>query len=264
MTRVPPSPPPTAEQTQPAPKGNEKTRRLPSEHLVLWLTLMAISFAALRILIVSRGDSDTLRALVQNLNVTAIVLATVLPLVTTVVWLAFVLTLMASANNARKSNAQTQNKRLNSVALVTATAIIFGPPTFAICWFAMPMKYVIFAGLLTALLVGVYLGSWHGQQFRNLFQTTGVLLVIIIFVAGLYVVIAQVGVWLPRERLTIGQRKTGVVYLLSADQQWTKYLDGETHKVQVVPSNDIKQRETITESTDWPNQTPSEFWSRKP
>lgn len=191
MTRVPPSPPATAEQTQATPKDNEK-RRPPSEHLVLWLTLMAISFAALRILIVSRGDSDTLRALVQNLNVTAIVLATILPLVTTVVWLAFVMVLMAAANNARKSNAQRQNttlKRLNSVALVTATAIIFGPPTIAICWFAMPMKYVIFAGVLTVLLVGVYLGSWHGQQFRSLFQTTGVLLIIIIFIAGLYVVI---------------------------------------------------------------------------
>lgn len=41
--------------------------------------LAPILFAAFKVLLVSHGDPEVLRALVQNLNVTALVLATVLP-----------------------------------------------------------------------------------------------------------------------------------------------------------------------------------------
>lgn len=75
-------------------KPTEKERRAP-EHLALGLTLLAVGFVGLRILIVSRGDSDTLRALVQNLNVTAIVLATILPVVTTAALLLLVMGILA-------------------------------------------------------------------------------------------------------------------------------------------------------------------------
>ena len=81
VTKVP-QPPASAEQAQPTPEADEKKDKgkRPPEHLALGLTLLAIGFVALRIVIVSRGDSDTMRALVQNLNVTAIVLAAILPL----------------------------------------------------------------------------------------------------------------------------------------------------------------------------------------
>jgi hypothetical protein len=261
VTKVP-QPLPTTNEPQPTEGGQgEKKWKRPSEHLVLWLTIMAIGFVALRILIVARGDSDTIRALVQNLNVTAIVLATISPLVTTTVWLVFVVLLLTAANNAREANVQGKaRKRLNSIAVVLATALLFGPPTVAICWFAMPMKYAIFAGILGVLLVIAYLGSWHGQQFRTVFQATGVLLFIVILVAGLYILIAQVGVWLPRERLLLGWWRTSIVYVLSSDEIWTKYLDDATHKVRVVPTRSVKQRETISSDDHWTNLTLSEIF----
>ncbi|WP_457135493.1 hypothetical protein [Mycobacteroides abscessus] len=225
----------------------------PSEHTVLKLTLLAIGFVALRILIVSRGDSDTLRALVQNLNVTAIVLATILPLVTTTVVLAFVLAVLSGFNKSRDQN---------GVGSIVATLVFLGPLTAAICWFAMPMKYLVFAGILSVVMVLVYLGSWRSDKFKQIFQAFGALYILVLLVAGLFIVVAQVGVWLPRERLTVGPSKTGTVYVLSSDEQWTKYLDGDTHKVRIVATNDVKQRESITNTDDWPNLTLSQIWER--
>ena len=219
---------------------------------------MAIGFVALRILIVARGDSDTIRALVQNLNVTAIVLATISPLLTTVVWLGFVVILLTAANNARKTKAQ--GGKSNTALSVFFAALIFGPPTIAICWFAMPMKYAIFAAVLSVVLAVASLGSFHNHSFRPLFQVTGLLLLLTILVAGLYIVIAQVGVWLPRERLSLGWWRTGTVYVLSSDDVWTRYLDDETHKVRIVATETVKHREAITSDDHWANQTPSEMF----
>lgn len=220
------------------------------------LTLLAIGFVALRILIVSRGDSDTLRALVQNLNVTAIVLATILPLVTTAVVLTFVLAILNAFNKDRR-------REPNAIGSIVATVVLLGPLTAAICWFAMPMKYVGIAGILSIVLVFVYLGSWRSDKFKQMFQALGVFYIIVLLIAGLFIVIAQVGVWLPRERLTVGASKTGTVYVLSSDEQWTKYLDGDTHKVRIVETKDVKQRETITNPDDWQNLTPSQLWQRR-
>lgn len=222
--------------------------------MVFRLTLLAIGFVALRILIVSRGDSDTLRALVQNLNVTAIVLATILPLVTTAVVLGFVLAILSGFNKMRSQN---------GVGSIITSFVFLGPLTATICWFAMPIKYLGIAGILSAVLVFVYRGSWRSEKFKQMFQALGALYIIGLIIAGLFIVIAQVGVWLPREKLMVGNSKTGAVYILSSDEQWTKYLDGDTHKVRIVETKDVKQRETFTDSDSWKNLTPSQLWERR-
>ncbi|WP_157575996.1 hypothetical protein [Mycobacterium sp. GA-2829] len=241
---------------------NEQSGKRSSEHLALWLTIAAIGFVAIRILIVARGDSDIFRALVQNLNVTAIVLATILPLVTTVIWLLFVLLLISAADKARTKNeaAAPGERRTHPSAAVVAYALVFGPPVIAVCWFAMPMKYAVFAGVLSALLVIFYVGSWRGRKFRTFFQTIGALVAAFVLIAGVYVVIAQVGVWLPRERLSIGNERTGTVYVLSSDQEWTKYLDDQTHKVKIIPTKDVLKREAISDDDTWTNKTLSEMF----
>ncbi|NOR03233.1 hypothetical protein HGK72_24610 [Mycolicibacterium fortuitum] len=237
----------------PAPEAETKPKRAP-EHTVLLLTLLAIGFVALRILIVSRGDSDTLRALVQNLNVTAIVLATILPLVTTGVVLAFVMAILSGVNKKRAGNGS---------ASIFGISVTLGPLTIAICWFSMPVKYLILAGILSVILVFVYRGAWRSEKFKGMFQALGKLYLIVLGIAALFIVLAQVGVWLPRERLTVGPSKTGTVYVLSSDEEWTKYLDGDTHKVRIVPTKDVKQREIITNSDHWANLTPSQLCERR-
>lgn len=238
----------------PTPAAETKPKRAP-EHTVLLLTLLAIGFVALRILIVSRGDSDTLRALVQNLNVTAIVLATVLPLVTTALVLAFVLAILSGFNKNRREQ--------NGASSIVAAVVVLGPLAGAICWFAMPIRYFGVAGILSVVLILVYLGSWRSEKFKQMFQALGALYIVVLLIAGLFIVIAQVGVWLPRERLTVEKSKTGTVYVLSSDEQWTKYLDGDTHKVRIVETKGVKHRETITNSDDWKNLTPSQLWERR-
>lgn len=242
-----------------APDGDKGSGKGATEHLALWLTLLAVGFVALRILIVARGDSDTTRALVQNLNVTAIVLATIAPLVTTTLWLAVVVLFLLAPTNKRKSNGETATQKSNTAGIRFLIVIFLGIPILAICWYAMPIKYGIFAGILSLILIAAYWGSWRGQQFRPLFQITGVLFFFIVPIAGLCIVIAQVGVWFPREILTIGSERTGTVYVLSSDERWTKYLENATHKVRIVATKDVRNRETITSDDTWNNQTLSEI-----
>lgn len=242
--------------TPPPAASDEKKTRTPSEHLVLWLTLVAIGFVAMRILIVSRGDSDTLRALVQNLNVTAIVLATILPLAGTAVWLLYFVAIIGTHNGVNKNKLRTGNGKPLLAAVVVGTGLAI--PTVAITWYAMPTKYILISAALTIILIAAIIGT-RLRPIRLLSQATAITLIIGVPLAGLYIVITQVGVWLPREQLTVGKEKTGTVYVLSSDQEWTKYLDEQTHKVKIVSTKDVKKRDTISEGDTWLNKTPSEI-----
>ncbi|MDO3637634.1 hypothetical protein [Mycolicibacterium arseniciresistens] len=247
----------TTQQPQtPATADAEKKKKTPSEHLALWLTLVAIGFVAMRILIVSRGDSDTLRALVQNLNITAIVLATILPLAGTAIWLLYLAAVVGTYNSVKKN--KVRNGKGNPVGAAVVVGFGLAIPTLAICWYAMPMKYIIFSVVLTVSFVAVIIGSRLGP-IRGLFQFFGVILVLGVPVAGLFIVFTQVGVWLPRELLTVGKEQTGTVYVLSSDQEWTKYLDDQTHKVKIVSTKDVKKRDAISDEDTWLNKTPSEI-----
>lgn len=124
------------------------------------------------------------------------------------------------------------------------------------------MKYLIFAGILSGILVLVYLGVLRSGKRKELFQAVGALYLVVVFAAGLFVLLAQVDVWLPRERLTMaGWWRTDIVYVLSSDEEWTKYLDGKTHRVKIVPTKDVKPRESINDRDNWPNQTPSQLFA---
>lgn len=102
-------------------------------------------FVGLRILIVSRGNSDTLRSLVQNLNVTAIVLATILPFVSTGFVLLFVFCLLSAFSQWRTRNDPPEaagNKEANFKSNL-ALAVLVLPFVFVLGWYATPIRYAM-------------------------------------------------------------------------------------------------------------------------
>ena len=69
-----------------------------------WLIgLLPVVYAGSRILVVSRGNTETMRALVQDLDVTALVLATLLPVWSTVALWWFI-SWAANVSNRNKKN----------------------------------------------------------------------------------------------------------------------------------------------------------------
>lgn len=118
-----------------------------------------------------------------------------------------------------------------------------------------------FNGIIIGVLLVVYVGSWFTGRFRGIFQALGVLYMVSLFVAAFVILVAQVGVWLPRELLAINGSSTGIVYVLSSDDQWTKYLD-EAHHAHIVPTREVTRRELVRDQNDWKNLTPSAAFSQ--
>jgi len=64
---------------------------------------------------------------------------------------------------------------------------------------------------------------------------------------------------MPQEQITVGATQISPVYILSADDRWTRYMDG-AHKVHIVRTEDLKSRELIaTPKSAWRN-TPYGLW----
>jgi hypothetical protein len=234
----------------------------PEHRIWLW-TLVPVAFVALRILVVSRGDSDTLRALVQNLNVPAIFLATILPFVSVGIVLFFAFVLVAASEQwLKREQLAQQGKPLEWLKNLLVGLVLVLPFAGVLGWYAMPMKYVIIAGIMIGILVVVFVGSWLTGNFTRAFNVFGGFYVLCLTAASFVILLSQVGVWLPRERLTVNGSSTGIVYVLSSDDQWTKYLD-EAHEVHIVPTKGVTHREPVTDQREWRNLTPSEVLSEK-
>ena len=51
---------------------------------------------------------------------------------------------------------------------------------------------------------------------------------------------------------------TGIVYVLSSDDQWTKYLDAGDHLVSIVSTKDVTRGQSVMDRREWKNLTTSE------
>lgn len=286
----------------------------PERSIWLWGTLIPVLLAATRLMVVSGGDPETLRSLVQNLNITALVLATVLPLASTVLTiLAFFM--VVQVHDVRKNRAFAQQwsaqqqspaqqhgltqeqalaleqwvaqqkvlaqqhewtdqqlvEQLQALAQRPATpwasAVALVLIIFAIDVFAMPMLYVLInVGIVVALALFTIATRKSLQtegrlaKARGFFRIAAVVVAIILVGVPLVFWIALSGVWLPKERLTINGSSTGVVYVLSSDDQWTKYLD-DGHQVHIVSTRDVTYREPVMDRREWKNLTLSEVFA---
>jgi hypothetical protein len=247
--------PENAKQDNVKPNGSAEHRNW------LW-TLVPIGYVGLRILIVSRGNSDTLRALVENLNVPAIFLATILPFVSVGFVLLFAFFVAAAAEQwmQREQLVRQGKPKLGWLNTLLQGVVLVLPFAAVLAWYAMPIKYVITAGVMIALLFVAFVVSWRTGNFTRAFSMLSSLYILILIVASFVILLSQVGVWLPRERLTINGSSTGVVYVLSSDDQWTKYLDDD-HQVHIVSTKDVTHREPVMDRREWKNLTPSEVFA---
>jgi hypothetical protein len=223
--------------------------------LSLWLLgLIPVLLACLHLMIVARGDAETLRSLTQNLNITALVLSTTLPLGTTILTWIYFFTLVIALTKPKGERLKGVRKFLWFLVVIVVIDVI-----------AMPANY----GAVNLTLFSVFAGSAavsrsvnkrpHGARFERalkaLSQANARFWATALLLGPLLVWLCFLGVYLPKERLVIGSTHLEPVYILSIDDRWTKYMDS-AHKVHIAPTPQVRGRETVG--------TADSFWRKTP
>jgi hypothetical protein len=221
------------------------------EHTIWALSFAALLFASARILVASGGNAETLKSLVQNLDVTALVLATLLPFATTILlWLVIFL-----AVNSILGKEATPPARKTEIVLA---AVI----TFVVIWFTMSLGYLItnIIAFLAIVIMGL-IGSWADKRvkLRRISGTLGAVIAAAVIVLLIIVPFRIPGIWLPKEIITMtGQPLAATGYVLSSDEHWITYMDVD-HRVQLVKAELVTNRQSIDESKIWYHRTMNEL-----
>lgn len=206
----------------------------------LWLFgLVPIFMACIHVLVVSRGNAETARALVENFDVSSLVVASVLPLLTSaMLWLSF----------AYVTNKRVQQSTRNAAGLALFTTVV-------VSYFAMPLLYVCING-------GVILvGALAARKVPVIAQVVAILIIL----GPIPVWVAFLGVFMPKERITIGNQETSPVYVLSSDLRWTKYMTDADRRVHIAPTQAVTHRQMVGESTSiWRKSIHAAIWGGEP
>ena len=241
----------------------QRSRKRPAELTIWQWTLVPVILACIPVLIASRGDSDTARALLQNLNVPAIFIATILPLLAAAAVVLFAMAVIVVIDQFRnRDQPEQQVKGRNEWQRSLGSSLILFVFAGIFLWFAMPWRSVLITGGVVGVLIVVFAVKWLNTKLDTLFTKIGGVYVATLILVAIAITLAQTGVWLPRERLALGWFRTGTVYVLSSDDRWTKYVDDATRQVHIVKTETITQRDAVhDDKNNWLNQTPSEWFS---
>ncbi|BCO40577.1 hypothetical protein MINTM001_17160 [Mycobacterium paraintracellulare] len=220
-------------------------------------------------MVVSRGDAETLRSLVQNINVTSLVLGTILPLGSTALTWWLLLSLLVKITRPKP-----QRKPNWVLSLIMLTVFVV-----FVDFFAMPLLYgvinlaifvaflvcIVVLGLLVRVLSRTGAGPAGQPRLQKIMGRTQManqflarFWALVLFLGPLLIWLGFMGVWLPQERLKIGPAKVEPAYVISIDDRWTKYMDG-AHKVHIVPTKDVIGRETVSKPGTW-RKTLLDLW----
>ena len=214
------------------------------DHLVWVLGLVPLVLAALNILWISHGDSEVFAYLLQNLNLVALVLGTILPLISpaiviiSLVWLSH-LTAMSEEERAKSPVGW---------KILSAIMIPFG-------MLFMQLHFVILTAIVIILLFLYYLfqRGWNKRsqiRYGVDVHTNPLLPPYFLVLALLLPMVSQAfqgSGWIPYEVLHLKDRPVSG-QVLSADKEWTTFLDSSQH-VQIVPTENVKSREPCYEDT---------------
>lgn len=197
-----------------------------------------ILFCAMRVLVVSGGDPNTLRMLVQNVDLKSLVLATILPLGGTLMfWFQVGLWLFAYA-----AVTPPEYRRLLKVSFYCTL-----PVTVATLWVAMPrVQWLVSVFLLaTALVVIMAHQRLRTHWLKVTVTTVGTLVFLGIVVSLVVTFVSSKAHWLPFERIDVQGSPSVEGWVLGSDEEWTRYMDSSDRRIYIVKTSDVKSRQMI-------------------
>jgi hypothetical protein len=222
-----------------------------SDHVAWILGLAALLFACARVVVAAGGNTETLKSLMQDLNVTALVGATLLPFTSTVLFWCLIFRLLFLIGKKMGKDKEPLSPHITEIILAWGLTLL-------VIWFTMPLIYLV-ANIGVVVLIGImgFLG-WVGEKLSNwvktLFDLAGTIIVALLLISVVVALFKFAGVWLPNERIKVAGQHPVIGYVLSSDANWTKYMDEGKH-ICIVPSKSVTQREEVNESQDWYRQT---------
>jgi hypothetical protein len=224
-----------------------------SDHVAWILGLAALLFACARVVVAAGGNTETLKSLMQDLNVTALVGATLLPFTSTALFWCLIFRLLFLVG--KKIGEDRERESLSPH--ITEIILTWGL-TLLVIWFTMPLIYLVAnVGVVVLIAIMGFLG-WLGEKLPKsagtVLDLAGTIIVAVLLIAVVVALFRFAGVWLPKERITVAGQHPVIGYVLSGDQNWTKYLDEGKH-ICIVPSKSVTQREEVNESQAWYRQT---------
>lgn len=212
------------------------------ENAVWWLGLVPVALAAIRVLVVSGGNPELLKALVVGLDVTDLVLATLLPVLPVIlfwVWIWWIFTPYAHRYGPEEPD---WHHYLSIAPMVLVVAVL-------------PLDgLLINIGVLAVLFVFRYFRN-RGRGKRSVparVDLSGWVVLI-----GLNAIVYANSMWLPSENIDVDTQKPVKAYVLSSDVRWTTYLV-EDGPIRTVASASVKDREVCADPLEWHDEP---LWS---
>jgi hypothetical protein len=216
----------------------------------LLIALLPVTVAAVRIVLYSGGDPTLMRVLIETLDVTTLLLGTLLPIFPVALWLAFQ-PLLTDLPLARKLLTQKHPYRNWWLILIVALPVLYvlvGPWPTALT----TLGWVVGAaavGALSGWIIGVIRTHASGRTWRDSLRVrltwgdpvgsvSRLLIVPIVMIAVIFAV--PRGFWLPLESVTAEDNQvTG--YVLQTEDGWTTVMT-EDRAVHRYPADAVTAR----------------------
>ncbi len=199
--------------------------------------VLPILLCAMRVMIVARGEFNSLRTLVQNLDVKALVLATLLPVGGTVMlWVQFALFMLLVAKDTLQ-----QYKRILGTSFVCLL-----PFTIAILGIGTPTRQLLInIALLVLLIIALIAANRMRGMLRSLIIWLCAIGMMVGVAAVVGTVVTQSDLWVPFERIALEDGPVVEGYVLSVDEEWTRYMDSSDRSIHIVHTDKVKTRDLI-------------------
>lgn|GEM_PF-5771826 len=202
----------------------------------LWvLGLLPLVLVCFRLIYVSRGDTEVMRALLASIDILRIVLATVLPVMPVLLFWGIVL-LVDRWRVTRKDERPAMPALLPAFVVTLLVVSLTGMTTLTAV-----------ASIASLMVVAVQI--WRAQR-RDGPRSYRIKATDAIGWALLTCLTASVGPWLPTEAIKLTDGSQYVGYTLSADARWFQFLDGD-NVLHVEASNSIESRTPCTKVGSW-------------
>lgn len=218
---------------------------------IVWVIgLTPFLLVALRLLIESGGNLETLKALAQNLDIVAISLTSLLPVVGAILlfwaWM-FVMAAQAEQKGVPKGKS----------GGVGAVLAVFAVPT--LIFIAVPLNLLLLMLAIIAVLV-LYVVLKDAKGFGCLVSLALLVVILAVPILTLLAPLFYAGMWLPREEVLIDKGRVVVQgYVVASDEAWTKILDHDNRDLLIYKTEDVSKRVQLPDERRWGDKTALEL-----
>lgn len=193
---------------------------------VVVISALSIVVAGMKVLVVSQGNAEVLKTLVQTLNIPSLVTATILPIMPNILIIALLM-IADDQFSKPKDKRITHSEWLTTPILLIALSLTLFVPILL---------------LATYVLLFIFIQAKRYSARRRGMILAGVSFAQMIYYPLFLAIVSGSSVWLPQENVALEKEEVQSAYVLASDVRWTTlmYYKGT---VDTVPTPTIVSRQ---------------------